>query len=247
MNVSDLNQNETVIVTRGKHKGRIGYVDDFESPYAFVFFSGITLDSCYYKIPIKYLEPVTNSDLIKRIDELSIIISKERHLPYFDSEKLISLYEEYIYVSNIQTQYHINSLYCKPSKDKKIFISCSKHELYLANNLAADLRTDGYSVFLFSTSINIGENIIQKISENINTSDYIIPIISESYISSQFCIDELTSYYMNHIKNKPDSIIPIRYNNANMPPLLSMYIYFDYSSSNYDTCLLEIRHAISKN
>lgn len=181
---------------------------------------------------------------MEELENLILNNSNSRLSKTIDYEKLFSYYEEYVYVNKLQTKYYINAFYLKPSIDKKIFISCSHKDIILANNIATDIKMAGYDVFLYSMSINVGDNIISEISKNISTSDILIPIISSSYNNSQFCIDEITAFYAKHIKTKPNSILPIRIDNTEIPAIFSAYKYFNYENDNYNSCIMELLKSI---
>jgi len=73
----------------------------------------------------------------------------------------------------------------------KVFISHSSIDKAFASRLAEVLRANGISVWIDEMSLNLGDNIIQKIEEGIRSSDVIIAVLSKNYVSSKWAMQEL--------------------------------------------------------
>nr|WP_243165871.1 toll/interleukin-1 receptor domain-containing protein [Anaerofilum hominis] len=116
-------------------------------------------------------------------------------------------------------------MYLKPTNPCRVFISHATGDLAFARALATDLLEAGYQVFLDDWSIELGEDIIAKISQGIEASKAMIPLISEAFLSSVFCRDEWTAYYMSFAKEQPDSIYPVILDDSQPPALLASKKY----------------------
>ena len=129
----------------------------------------------------------------------------------------------------------------------KIFISHSSKDLHIARVLATDFINDGFSVFLDDWSIDLGENIISRISEEIEESHALIMLISDDYLRSAYCKDEWTSFYMRYSKTNKNSIYPILINDAEPPALLSAIKYARIKEmENYQEVYIQLIKAIKK-
>lgn len=236
-----------VIVTKGKHKGRIGYFDD-ESDLAnkgIVYWGNIYLCRDHYEIiQYKYLSNnISTLDLLRRIEELNVEIATLR-MKGHDYYLCTQLLSELLYAKNILTEKYIDIRFLRKEKDMKVFISHASNDLTFARCLATDIMERGYEVFLDDWSIDLGENIINKINEGLEESQILIPIISQEFLKSVFCLDEWTSFYMRFAKIKKESILPLIIDDSDIPPIMSAIKYFrtkdGYSYQEYLSKLVSV-------
>lgn len=129
----------------------------------------------------------------------------------------------------------------------KIFISHATNDLTFARCLATDIMEKGYDVFLDDWSIDLGENIINKINEGLEESQILIPIISEHFLKSIFCLDEWTSFYIRFAKIRKESIVPLILDDADIPAIMSAIKYFRVKDGHsYQEFLLKLMSALKK-
>lgn len=191
-----------VVIISGPHKGRIGVYDDEDTEngqtLAIVYFGNMLLPSAYYLIPFECLsDALTTYKLVERINEISRELCKRKKDVYFQNERLHELY----LCSNLLEDRYINARErMKMKGNHNIFISHASQDLYIARALATDLINDGFSVFLDDWSVDLGENIISRISDAIDESHSLIMLISSDYLRSTYCSDEWTSFYMRYSK-----------------------------------------------
>jgi len=217
-----------VIVTKGVHKGRIGYYDceSDSTDKGVVYWGDIYLCRDHYElIKYKYLSNnISTLDLLNRMEKLNkeIAILRIERSDYYLCTQLLS---ELLYVTDILTKRYISVRYLQKEKNMKIFISHASQDLTFARCLATDIMEKGYDVFLDDWSIDLGENIINKINEGLEESQILIPIISKNFLKSVFCLDEWTSFYMRFAKIKKQSIVPLIIDDSDIPSIMSAIKY----------------------
>jgi uncharacterized protein YjbI with pentapeptide repeats len=75
----------------------------------------------------------------------------------------------------------------------RLFVSYSRRDSERALALVADLRRQGFRVFLDTADIDPGENFVNRLSRELRRSDAIVALISEDYSASRWAQAEL--YY----------------------------------------------------
>ena len=235
-----------VLIKNGKYKGKIGCYDDDEGSKAIVYFGDPLLTDNYDRIKYSYLTNIVPTiALVKNINEL-----------FYKIAESISTYEKYNYLQELNyCSDLLNNRYLEAmnkvmnSKNTQIFISYSRQDETYAKGLATDLIHEGYSVFLDQWSIDLGENIMSRISDGINGSDVLIMIISNSYLNSIFCNEEWTAFYMKFAKNRNNVIYPIILDESNPPDILAARKYLRISPEkgyDYFDCLKDLLKALKK-
>lgn len=83
------------------------------------------------------------------------------------------------------------------------FISFSRQDQSIANDVASLLSQCGYSAFI-DDEISVGSNYAEQLTKRLNASDVVIYIVSEVSLNSQWCRREI-----EYAKSKGKTIIPI--------------------------------------
>ena len=237
-----------VMITAGKHKGRIGIYDDEDEDasgetLAIVYLGNMLSTIRYEFIPFEYLsDQITTPALMNRVNEIYIELWKNSYDLAFQNDRLNELY----LCSNLLENRYIRAREHMKTGNQ-IFISHSSKDLHIARALATDFINDGFSVFLDDWSIDLGENIISRISDEIEESHSLVMLISEDYLSSAYCKDEWTSFYMRYSKTNKNSIYPILINDAEPPALLFAIKYARIKEmENYQEVYIQLIKAIKK-
>jgi hypothetical protein len=219
---------QPVMVTSGKHKGRIGMYGDEDEDHqgrtkAVVYFGSLLHTMRYQLILLKSLsDQMTTPALIKRIDDIPREIWRKPNDIMLQNDRLTELCLCY----RLLTDRYLEAMERMHMKtEHKVFISHARKDLHLARAIATDLINDGFSVFLDDWSIDLGENIISRITEEIDESRSLIMLVSEDYLRSTYCNDEWTSFYMKFSKINPNAIYPIMIQDAEPPALLCAIKY----------------------
>lgn len=239
-----------VIVLKGKYKGRIGYLDDESDEYrkGVVYWGDPLLSRDHYVLINKswLSNNVSTFDMINRMRELhsEIALLRIYRSDYYSCTQLLS---ELLYVSNLLTSRYINITYLQKEKDMMVFISHATNDMEFSRALASDIMNLGYSVFLDDWSIDLGDNIINKINEGLDKASILIPIISKDFIGSVFCLDEWTSFYMRYAKTRKNSILPIIIDDSDIPALMSAIKYCRVLDGySYRNCLDQLIKVLKK-
>jgi len=111
------------------------------------------------------------------------------------------------------------------------FISYSRRDRDIVNQVTTDLRRAGLTVWLDEIEIVAGENIVEKIENGITSSKHFVAFLSEAYSRSAFAREELTSALMATLSPAKRSVIPVRLDNTPMPQLLRARKYCDFRES----------------
>ena len=249
-NISNINDEfleyGEVLIKGGKYKGKIGCYDDDAGPKAIVYFGDPLLTDNYDTIKHRYLTNIVPTiALVKNMNELFHKIAES-----------ISIYDKYNYLQELNYCSNLlNNRYLEAmnkvmnDKNTQIFISYSRQDETYAKGLATDLIHEGYTVFLDQWSIDLGENIMARISDGIKRSDVLIMIISTNYLNSIFCSEEWTSFYMKFSRNKNNIIYPIILDESDPPDILAARKYLRISPEkgyDYFDCLRDLLKALKK-
>lgn len=238
-----------VLITMGEHKGRIGIYDDesYERGQclAIVHFGSMSLPSDYEMIPFDCLSgSITTYNLVARIDEITRELWKRKDDVIVQNE---GLHEIHLCSKLLEDRYINARERMKMKENHNIFISHASQDLHVARALATDLINDGFSVFLDDWSIDLGENIISRISESIEESNFLVMLISDDYLRSTYCSDEWTSFYMKYRKTRKNSMYSILLDEAEPPAILSAIKYARVRNlENYREAYNQLLKAIKK-
>jgi len=105
------------------------------------------------------------------------------------------------------------------------------------------LKEKGYDVFLDEWSIEVGDNIWDKIGKVLIRTDVFIPIISKNFLESTYCRDEWNAFYMGN-KDAEKPILPLVIDGSEVPPVLKSYKYYRWH--NWDSDYEELMDALLK-
>lgn len=235
-----------VKVIAGRHKGRIGYLDDIEDRLGVVYFGDFLSSSNYDLIQMRYLEYVTMSDMIERYEILSELlgmfyIKQSNHT--YDKDVIIDYLFEYTYIKDLISDKTIKNRFHK-GVGKKLFISHSSKDKYFARLLYVDLAENGHQPWLDEWNIKVGQSIIEGITDGLNSCDYIIVLLSDNSIKSKWVEREWHDKYWDEVSSGNVIVIPALIRNCDIPTFLKTKKYADFTS-NYNSGLEDILYAIS--
>lgn len=243
-----------VKVLQGRYKGRIGYLDDDDGTYGYVYWGEmiLSLDS-NSRISLKYLSnDITTYDLARRADELKNKIALMRAGSHESRSKelyrnITDLYGEYTYIIGLLNRIYEATFYQNNGNNKRVFLSYSSFNKEMATWVATDLKMAGFQVWFDNWEIEGGHNIIDEIGKGIEKADALVMLVSKSYINSIMCKAEWNSYFMTKFKNQPNSIIPIILDDTIPPTILSSIRYLKISENfDYDSMMKDLKRALAK-
>ncbi|ESX83425.1 toll/interleukin-1 receptor domain-containing protein [Mesorhizobium sp. LSHC412B00] len=109
-----------------------------------------------------------------------------------------------------------------------IFLSHSHADKPFARKLAANLRSNGHSVWIDEAEINIGDSLIGKIREGLDKVDYVCALLSKSSIDSQWVQKELDIASNREIDEKRVMVLPLLISDVELPGFLRGKFYGDF-------------------
>ena len=113
----------------------------------------------------------------------------------------------------------------------KIFISYSSRDKDVVRQLATDLQEIGHKPWLDEWEIKVGECIVTKIEEGVSKSDYVVIILTPHSISSGWVDKEWETAYWSEIEQNKILVLPILFEDCDIPPLLKTKKYADFRRS----------------
>lgn len=264
-----------VCVTAGPFTGRIGYSDGEEHieednfsvgetlgyaendifPVEFlgeasyeceaIHFGHSLLNSNYYWIPSLALRVATASDMIKRDQEISSLLVQMSYTrgdrDWKEYSELFS--EKHLIVDRIW-EMERNAMLAD-GNGKTVFLCHSSADKPLVRRIALDLQERGFNPWLDEFEIDVGESIVEKISQATETADALIVFLSETSVAAPWVKKEWQSTFMRKLSGEKTLLIPARLDNCKIPPLLSDTRYADFRDQ-YLEPLAEICKAVAK-
>lgn len=110
-----------------------------------------------------------------------------------------------------------------------IFLSHSWSDKVFARKLAKRLGQEGVTVWIDEAQINIGDSLIQKISEGIEYADYVAAVISAKSVQSEWVQKELRLAMTKEIKGKKIVVLPLLVEHCDLPSFLKDKVYADFT------------------
>lgn len=102
----------------------------------------------------------------------------------------------------------------------RVFISYSHRDQEFVLALVAELQSQGVRVWIDQVELEIGDSLIERISEAISAEDFVVAVISEDSAKSGWCQKELSLAVTEGINNKRVKVLPVRLGEVEMPPML---------------------------
>lgn len=113
----------------------------------------------------------------------------------------------------------------------KVFLSYSHQDKAFVEKLASDLRAGGHHVWLDAWKIEVGDSIPTKIEQGISDSDFVAVVLSEAACRSNWVEQEWKAKYWTEVKDKEVLVLPILFQDCEIPKLLQPKLYADFRNS----------------
>ncbi len=238
--------NDTVVIRKGLHKGRIGiYDDDDDCDKTIVYCGEVPLCMIageYFIIPKNYLSIATIFDLIVRkqaIEKNLFQITKRRSR---NDKKITELLFEYnlittsLYERDREMRHAIHK-----EGNKKIFIAHSSKDKNLARRITNDLKNIyKFDPWFDEIKIKPGESIPAKIQEGLHNCDYMLVLLSEDSVKSNWMKTEYSSKLWDEIEQERIYVIPLLINTCEIPQLLKHKKYINFVNQDYLDALNDV-------
>ncbi len=115
------------------------------------------------------------------------------------------------------------------------FISYAHEDQELMLDLVEHLEEQGLDIRYDQVVLQIGDSLIEKISQEIADGDFLIAIVSPDSVESGWCQRELSLAATQGINQKRAKVLPVRYRGAAIPGMLGDIFYGDADRFSIET------------
>lgn len=112
-----------------------------------------------------------------------------------------------------------------------IFISHSSIDKQIARRLTAELTRIGVRAWLDEREIKVGDDIIENIESGIRESDYLALVLTPKSVRSTWVTEELNAFRIRQYSEKTGRVLPLLFEDCEIPPMLRSKKYADFRSS----------------
>jgi hypothetical protein len=114
------------------------------------------------------------------------------------------------------------------------FISYAHRDASFVARLAEDLVASGVGVWLDRWEIKVGHSISDRIQEGIQDSDYLVIVLSPNSVNSSWVREELNAARIRQLESRQVVVLPVLYQDCEIPPLLKDKRYADCRGEHYE-------------
>ena len=115
-----------------------------------------------------------------------------------------------------------------------VFLSHSHADKPFARKVAADIRAAGHAVWIDEAEINVGDSLIDKISDGLEQVDFVAAILSEASLGSAWVQKELEIASSRELEEKRVVVMPLLLGDVKLPRFLKGKFYADFrEEENY--------------
>ena len=126
-----------------------------------------------------------------------------------------------------------------------VFLSHNSKDKPFVRKLAARLGDEGIVVWLDEAVLNIGDSLIDKISEAIQDMDFVAAVISQNSIASSWVQKELSLAMSKEIDGRGVVVLPIVIDDCELPESLRDKLYADFRDpASFDRSLEKLLKAM---
>lgn len=124
------------------------------------------------------------------------------------------------------------------------FVSYAHEDLEFVQVLVERLQAHGLAVTYDQIVLEIGDSLVRRISEEIAEGDFLIAVVSPDSVESEWCQTELALAKTQGINERRVKVLPVRYRQAEMPPMLIGTFWGDADEENIETVALRLARAM---
>lgn len=114
-----------------------------------------------------------------------------------------------------------------------LFLSHSSADKTFVEKLAKDLEGVGVNVWFDKWEIKVGDSLTGKIEEGLQANDYLGLVLSPAAVASELVKAELSAAWCRQMSSRKIVVLPILYQDCEIPFLLEDRKYADFRTS-YD-------------
>lgn len=126
-----------------------------------------------------------------------------------------------------------------------IFISYSHKNKEFVDKLAKQLVFHNIHVWVDRWELNIGDSIIDKVQEAVQGATALLVILSKESVESDWCKKELSAGLLRELEEKRVVVMPVLYEDCNIPLFARGKLYADFRNS-FDDGLRTILEGVAK-
>lgn len=115
------------------------------------------------------------------------------------------------------------------------FISYAHEDQEFMLALVEHLQGQGLEIRYDQVVLNIGDSLIQKLSREIADGDFLVAIVSPDSVESGWCQRELSMAATQGINQHRVKVLPVKFRNPAMPPLLEDTVWADADRDTVET------------
>lgn len=120
------------------------------------------------------------------------------------------------------------------------FISYSHEDASFVNQLAEDLVASGVGVWLDRWEIKVGDSISDRIQSGLQESDYLLVVLSPNSVNSPWVCEELSVARVRQLESRRVIVLPVLYQDCEIPALLRDKLYADCRGERYNQGLQKL-------
>ncbi len=126
-----------------------------------------------------------------------------------------------------------------------VFLSHNSKDKPWARELAEHLTADGVVVWLDEAELNIGDSLIERISEGIESMEFVAAILSPNSIASHWVQKELSLAMSKEVRGKKITVLPLLIEQCDLPASLKDKLYADFTNpDNFEREYIKLLRAI---
>jgi TIR domain len=125
------------------------------------------------------------------------------------------------------------------------FISYAHEDQEFMLALVEQLQEQELEIRYDQVVLNIGDSLIQKLSHEIAAGDFLIAIVSPDSVESEWCQRELALAATQGINERRVKVLPVRFREAEMPPMLANIYWADADQDSLETIARRLTAAMS--
>jgi len=124
------------------------------------------------------------------------------------------------------------------------FISYAHEDQEFMLALVDPLKAQGLDIRYDQVVMQIGDSLIQKISDQIADGDFLIAIVSPDSVNSTWCQKELSLAATQGINQKRVKVLPVKFRGAQLPEILGDIFYGNADTYSVETLADKLATAI---
>jgi hypothetical protein len=226
-----------VLVSSGRHKGRILYYDDDETDRTVICYSGHpTLFPRRYLIQLRALRDPTIDDLLQRREAIWRELSAAAIAGAWDIETA-TLHDLWAEKSLIDDTLHDRSMFGalgQLDSSREVFLCHSSSDKGMVRMVNDDLMKRGVNCWLDENKIRVGDSIVSKISDGLDACPVMIAFLSPASVRSIWARKEWHSFLARQLSGTSLRILPALLETCDIPAILADVKYADFTVDYHD-------------